>query len=133
MNDILKEFNSILEKIISFSIRINEIIKDLEKSAENINVVDIAEDIDNIYKERDVFVGELKSIFDKCEDKENLLKNNSLWVKYNEEILPLETQNLEFLNKKTNETKQKLTELSTNKSLLIYNQKVKLSYENKFV
>jgi hypothetical protein len=132
MDDILKNFNSILEKIISFSIKINEIIKDLENDADKINI-DIIENIDNIYKERGVLVEELKLIFDNCENKESLLKENLLLIKYNTEISPLEAQNMEFLNKKSTETKHKLTELSNNKSLLIYNQKVELSYENKFI
>ena len=133
MENNLKEFNSILENIISCSIEVNKKIKDLESDAENNIIIDIVESIDNIYKERYVLVEKLKSIFDETTDKDNLLKGNLLWAKYNEEILLMETQNMEFLNKKSIETKNKLTELSANKSLLIYNPKVKLSYENKLI
>ena len=133
MNDILNEFNSILEKIIAYSVEVNNLIKDLENKTDNIDSVNIAESIDNIYKDRNILAEKLKLIFNEYENKEKLLNGNLMWIKYNEEILPIENQNIDFLNKKSIETKDKLTKLSTNKSLLIYNNKVKLSYENKLV
>ena len=133
MQNNLEEFNSVLENIIFYSIEVNKKIKDLEMNAENTIVTDIIENIDNIYKKRYVLVEKLKSIFDETTNKDDLLKDNMLWIKYNEEILSLEAENMDFLNKKSIETKNKLTELSANKSLLIYNPKVKLSYENKLI
>jgi hypothetical protein len=129
----LQEFNNILEKIIACSIKVNNIIKNFEKNAEKETDIDIIEDINNTYKERSMLIEELKSVFDEYENKEEVLKDNQLWIKYNDEILTLETQNIGFFNKKFIETKKKLTELSNNKSLLLYNQKVKLSYEDKLI
>ncbi len=133
MNDNLNDFNSVLEKIISYSIEVNNIIKDLENKADNIDVARIAEDIENIYNDRNVLTEKLKLIFDEYPNKEELLNGNLMWTKYSEEILPIENKNIEFLNKKSAEAKDKITELSVNKSLLIYNPKVKLSYENKLI
>ena len=47
-NNNLTEFNSILEKIILFSTKVNNIIKVLPESDDNDNIVDIVENIDNI-------------------------------------------------------------------------------------
>lgn len=139
MNNTLNDFNSILEKIISYSIEVNNLIKDLKNKLDNSNNVDnvdilnIVENIDNIYKDRNILTEKLKLIFDEYKNKEELLNNNLLWIKYNEEIIQIENENIDFLNKKSIETKDKLTKLSTNKSLLIYNPKVELSYENKLI
>ena len=132
MNDTLINFNSTLEKIILASIKIDKIIKELEKSSDKIDV-NVIESIDNIYKERGILTEKLILIFNESDDKDSLLKDNQLLVKYNVEIVPIEKRNIDFLNKKSIETKHKLTELSANKSLLIYNQKVELNYENKLV
>lgn len=85
-----------------------------------------------IYKERNNFVNRLKTIIDANQEL-NLLENNVEWNKYTNEILPIEKKNIEFLEKKVKYTKSKLTELFTNKSLMIYNQKVGLSYENRLL
>ena len=94
---------------------------------------EFAIDIEKMYEERNLSVKELKAMFDSGSVNAELLKNNVQWKRYVDKIIPIEEANVKFLDTKTKEKKNKLNELFNNKSLMIYNKKVNLSYENKLL
>jgi hypothetical protein len=135
-NDIIEiemELTSFIKSICDLSEKISEIIKKSgNETKENNFIADKEiEKINNFYKERDLLVKKLQFLIEK--NGNELLNNNLQWKRYVNDIVPIEKENIDFLKKKVNETKLKLTELYQNKSLMIYNKKEDLSYENRIL
>ena len=129
--NIEEKITDIIKNICELSEKVAGIIKEHKTNADNDIGDEIAISIEKIYEERSVLVNELKMMLENGSIDADLLKNNIQWNKYINEILPIEETNIEFLNTKTKEKKNKLNELFNNKSLMIYNKKVKLSYEDR--
>jgi hypothetical protein len=98
--------------------------------------IDISQQIDDIYKIRDKYVKQLnflveyyKKLFGNNTDF--LFSDNKQWDRYTSKIVTLENANMEYLKTKSAESKNKLSKIINNKSLLLYNKKVELNYENR--
>ncbi|MPN02690.1 hypothetical protein SDC9_149906 [bioreactor metagenome] len=131
-NSIEIEITNIMKNICDLVEKVFAIIKESENNYDN----DISNDnlylIENIYTERDLLIDKLKNILETTENI-ILLKNNPQWIRYTTEIINKENFNIDFFSKQIKITKNKLTELFNQKSLMIYNKKVELNYENKFL
>jgi len=130
------EILDIIKKICELSEKVTNIIKEYNAKDDNDDIGnrdDIAFDISKLYDERNLSINKLSAKFASNEIDTDLLKNNSQWNDYLHNIVLFEQENIAFLDMKTKEKKNKLNELSNNKSLMIYNKKVNLSYENKFL
>jgi len=130
------EILDIIKKICELSEKVTNIIKEYNAKDDNDDIGnrdDIAFDISKLYDERNLSINKLSAKFASNEIDTDLLKNNSQWNDYLHSIVLFEQENIAFLDMKTKEKKNKLNELSNNKSLMIYNKKVNLSYENKFL
>lgn len=128
-----EEITNIVKNICELSEKVFNIIKEYQTNAENDISDEIAITIGEIYDERNSAINKLKAMYENGNLDVKLLENNPQWNKYVNEIMPLEDANIAFLDEKTKEKKNKLNELLNNKSLMIYNKKVNLSYENKFL
>jgi len=131
-NNLKNEVILVIKNINLFSEQIADVIEEINAQKKEIVSDATVNKILSIYKERDSFVNQLKTTIEANQEL-NLLENNPEWDRYINEIVNIEKKNIEFLEKKIKDTKSKLSELFTNKSLMIYNQKVGLSYENRFL
>jgi hypothetical protein len=131
-NNLKNEVILIIKNINLFSEQIADVIEEINIQKKEIVSDATANKILSIYKERNRSVNQLKTTIEANQEL-NLLENNPEWDRYINEIVHIEKKNIEFLEKKIKDTKSKLSELFTNKSLMIYNQKVGLSYENRFL
>jgi len=131
-NNLKNEVILVIKNINLFSEQIADVIEEINAQKKEIVSDATVNKILSIYKKRDSFVNQLKTTIEANQEL-NLLENNPEWDRYINEIVNIEKKNIEFLEKKIKDTKSKLSELFTNKSLMIYNQKVGLSYENRFL
>jgi len=77
-DELLSKFNSTLEQIINATLKIAEIIKEIENSADNEIIDTKMSKIHSIYDERKTLSDTLKSMFESTIFKENLVINNPL-------------------------------------------------------
>ena len=121
----------IVKKVCDLSLKIANYIKENKMTDDNDISDEFAVAIEAMYNERNLLISELKEMFDGGIITADLLKDNVQWNRYLNEIVLIEEANIQFLEAKTKEKKNKLNELFNNKSLMIYNKKVNLSYENR--
>jgi len=127
----IDEIADIIKGICELSEKVAYIIKEYKKNDDNDD--EIAVNLGKIYEERNLLVNKLKAIYEAGNFDVGLLKDNPQLNRYINEIIPLEEANIAFLDTKTKEKKNKLNELINNKSLMIYNKKVNLNYENRIL
>jgi hypothetical protein len=111
--------------------------KELNPKDDN-NSITASQKIDEIYKIRYKYVQQLSYLVNYYKNKFNnniefLFSNNQQWDRYLSQIVSLESSNMEYLKTKSAESKNKLSKIINNKSLLLYNKKVELNYENKLL
>ncbi|MDR0926892.1 MAG: hypothetical protein LBO69_03895 [Ignavibacteria bacterium] len=126
-----EQLTELVNKISYCTEKVANTIKEISSSADNDIISRHLDTLNGIYTERNNYVEELSKFIKDGYDE--LLDTIPEWQKYIADVAPIEDANIAFLNQQTEDSKHKLRELANNRSLMIYNKKVKLSYENKLL